>query len=292
MQETLAAVPLLRFGRATNTRRAFEVTNPVPTFPDRFRGVARYYTAGRPGYPPLLAARVAALVGGLKLSTVLDLGTGPGFLALDFAPHAAEVIGIDPEPAMLEVAVQNAEKAGRRIRFLRGTAETLDPALAPVRLVTIGRAFHWMDRAHTLAALDGLVEAGGAIALFGNTYPAVPENAWHANFQSVVDRWGASDPAQELVRTAADHDAVLLASPFGHVERVAVLERRRTPVERFVDRAFSFAKTWGGRVDEPPQGLAEEVRAVLRPYVMDGIVAEVVEGRATIAWRAAETGTG
>lgn len=262
--------------------------DPVPTFPDRFRGVARYYSAGRPNYPPQLAARVSALVGGLSLATVLDLGTGPGFLALDFAPHAAEVIGIDPEPAMLEVAERNAERAGRRIRFLRGTAETLDPALAPVRLVTIGRAFHWMDRPRTLDVLNGLVERGGAVALFGNAYPAVPENAWQPAFQEVVDRYGASDPAGALLRTAVDHDAVLLASPFAHVERVAVLERRATPVDRFVDRAYSFAKTWGGRVDEPPAGMAAEVRAVLRNYAADGIVTEVVEGRATVAWRPTE----
>lgn len=264
--------------------------HPTPKFPDRFRGVARDHTAGRPFYPPRLAARVSALVGGLSLATVLDLGTGPGFLALDFAPHAAEVIGIDPEPAMLEVAARNAQQAGRPIRFLRGTAETLDPSLAPVRLVTIGRAFHWMDREHTLGVLDGIVERGGAVALFGNTYPAVPENAWHAAFQEVVDRYGAADPAGDVLRSAVDHDAVLLASPFGHVERVAVLERRTTPVGRFVDRAFSFAKTWGGRVDEPPSGLAEEIGRVLRPHVVDGSITEVVEGRATVAWRPAELG--
>lgn len=63
----------------------------VPVFPDRFRGVARYYTAGRPIYPARLADRVAALVGGLAEGRVLDLGTGPGFLALDFARHAAEL---------------------------------------------------------------------------------------------------------------------------------------------------------------------------------------------------------
>jgi hypothetical protein len=159
-----------------------------------------------------------------------------------------------------------------------------------VRLVTIGRAFHWMDRPRTLAVLDGLVERGGAVCLFGNTYPAVSENAWQAAFQEVVDRYGADDPAGVMLRAAIDHDAVLLASPFGHVERVAVLERRTTPVERFVDRAFSFAKTWGGRVDAPPEGLADEVRAVLRPYVVDGTITEVVEGRATVAWRPAEVG--
>ena len=262
----------------------------VPIFPDRFRGVARFYTAGRPAYPPLLAARVAALVGGVAQGRVLDLGTGPGFLALDFAAHAAEVIGVDPEPAMLEAAEQNAAQAGHRIRFLRGNAETLDAALAPVRLVTIGRAFHWMDRPRTLAVLDGLVARGGAVALFSTAPPTVPENSWQPAFQAVVDRYGETDPAHDLLRTATDHDGVLLASPFGHVERVAVLERRRTPVERFVDRAFSFAKTWGGRVDEPPRGLADSVRDALLPYAVDGIVTEIVEGRASIAWRPAEIG--
>ena len=266
------------------------MADTVPTFPDRFRGAARFYTSGRPVYPPLLAARVAALVGGLEQGRVLDLGTGPGFLAVDFASYAAEVIGVDPEPAMLEVAERNADAAGRRIRFLRGTAETLDPALAPVRLVTIGRAFHWMDRPRVLAVLDGLVASGGAVALFVTAAPAVPENVWQPAFQELVDRYGETDPAREHMRTAKEHDGVLLASPFGHVERVAVLQQRHTPVERFVDRALSFGKIWGGQADEPPRGLAEAVREVLRPFAVDGLVTEVVEGRATIAWRPAEIG--
>ena len=52
------------------------------------------------------------------------------------------------------------------------------PYLGRFKLVTIGRAFHWMDRPATLGLLDALVEAGGAVALFGETYPDVAENAW------------------------------------------------------------------------------------------------------------------
>ena len=70
---------------------------------------------------------------------------------------------------------------------------------------------------------------------------------------------------------------------------IAVLERRNTPVERFVDRALSLATTWGGRVDRPPEGLADDVRRALLPHADDGVVREVVEGRATIAWRPGET---
>jgi hypothetical protein len=151
---------------------------------------------------------------------------------------------------MLEVAARNADAAGRRIRYLRGTAETLDPALAPVRLVTIGRAFHWMDRPRVLTVLDGLVASGGAVALFATAVPAVPavpQNTWQPAFQELMDRYGETDPAREHMRMAKEHDGVLLASPFGHVERVAVLQKRNTPVERFVDRALSYGKTWGGR---------------------------------------------
>lgn len=262
----------------------------IPAFPNRFRGPARYYTTGRPAYPARLAARVAALAGLARDGRVLDLGTGPGLLAIDFAPYAAEVIGVDPEVAMLEVAANNAGRAGHRIRFQPGTGETLDPALAPVQLVTIGRAFHWMDRPRTLAVLDTLVRPGGAVALFGTAHPDVPDNVWQTEFNSVVDRYGSADPARDLLRTANDHDAVLLASAFAQVERVAVLERRRTPVEHFVDRALSLARTWGGQVERPPEGLAEDVRRVLAPYVEGGIVREVVEGRATIAWRPGEAG--
>jgi len=65
-------------------------------FPGRFRDLANYYTTGRPTYPRLLARRVADLVGLNGSQTVLDLGTGPGFLAIDFHPFAGKVIGVDP----------------------------------------------------------------------------------------------------------------------------------------------------------------------------------------------------
>jgi len=73
-------------------------------FPGRFRDLADYYATGRPAYPTLLARRVANLVGLNGTQVVLDLGTGPGFLALDYHPFAARVIAVDPEAEMLRVA--------------------------------------------------------------------------------------------------------------------------------------------------------------------------------------------
>jgi len=257
--------------------------------PERFKNAARYYTNGRPTYPKQLSTRVAALIGLSPQHSVLDLGTGPGFLALDFAGLVGSVTAVDPAPEMLEQAKLNFERAGARIRLVQGSSAALDPQLGRFRLVTIGRAFHWMDRAPTLRTLDGFIEPGGAVALFGEQYPEIPQNAWHADFQALIDSYGSADPARVQLRASPRHEAVLLASAFDLLERVAVLETRDTPIERFVDRALSFATTWHGRPGSREHDLPHEVRRVLAPHADErGNIREVIEGQALVARRSAD----
>ena len=106
-------------------------------FPGRFRTLANFYTTGRPTYPRLLARRVASLLGLDRSQTVLDLGTGPGFLAIDFYPFAGKVIGVDPEPEMLNAARRNAAKAGVEIEFVAGSSGDLGLQFGRLHLVTI-----------------------------------------------------------------------------------------------------------------------------------------------------------
>ena len=255
-------------------------------YPERFKDASRYYTTGRPTYPQLLATRVAQRVSVSRNDDVLDLGTGPGFLAIDFAPLARAVTGVDPSLDMLSAATANANAAGLDIRFVRGSSYELGPHLGRFKLVTIGRAFHWMDRPATLALLEALVEAGGGVALFGETYPDVPANAWRPAFQATIDSYSTDDPARPKIRAAASHESVFLDSSFDHLERVSVLEPRRTPIERLVDRALSFASAWHGRPGSREQDLAGEIRRVVAPYADgEGLVHEVLEGHALIARR-------
>ena len=262
-------------------------------FPERFKQPARYYTTGRPTYPKLLARRVAALVGLSKRHSVLDLGTGPGFLALDYAPLARTVTAIDPSEEMLSAARRNAERGAASINFLKGSsfelASRLRDQLERFRLVTSGRAFHWMDREQTLSALDPLVERGGAVALFSESYPEVPDNAWHAPFQALLDSYASGDPAKSRTRGLAKSEGLLLRSAFDHLERVSVLEQRETPIERFVDRALSFGAAWDGRPGNREDDLADEVRKLIARYATaQGTVHEVLEGHALVALRSAD----
>src|SRR5262249_62300402 len=118
----------------------------MPSEPGRFHTTAGHYLRGRPPYAPALIRRVVQLCGVDTASRVLDLGCGPGPLALAFAPLVGEVIGIDPEPEMLRVGREEAARAGVAVGFREGSSRELGADLGGFRLVAIGRAFPWVGR--------------------------------------------------------------------------------------------------------------------------------------------------
>ena len=64
----------------------------------RFRTAAVHYAIGRPAYPRGFIADVATALRLDRAHRLLDLGTGPGLLALAFAPYVGSVVAVDPEP--------------------------------------------------------------------------------------------------------------------------------------------------------------------------------------------------
>ena len=254
-------------------------------YPQRFQSAAQYYSKGRPTYPPRLIQDIAREVNLFPSHRVLDLGTGPGFLAIDFAAYAGEVIGVDPALEMLEVARTNAETAGLKVTFLQGSSNELSPELGIFQVAVIGRAFHWMDREKTLDSLDALIRPGGAVVLFSESNPDLPANAWAPIFQKVLDTYAANDPARPQIRSGHRHEAVLLDSKFSHLKKIIVYERRATPLERFVDRALSYASVWAGTPDLNPQEVGERVISHLESFATNGVIHEVVAGEALIGRR-------
>ena len=61
--------------------------------------------------------------------------------------------------------------------------------MGPFRLVAMGRTFHWMDRAATLAMLDRIVTPDGGVALFHDAHPPVEENGWFKMLCDVQDKY-------------------------------------------------------------------------------------------------------
>ena len=94
---------------------------------DLFRGTASYYARFRPPYPAELIDKLVASYKVDRTVSVLDLGCGTGQLALPLAGYAGEVLGMDPEPEMLEVAETIARERGiTNVLWRRGGSNDLE----------------------------------------------------------------------------------------------------------------------------------------------------------------------
>jgi ubiquinone/menaquinone biosynthesis C-methylase UbiE len=258
--------------------------------PRRFRSAAAFYTRYRPRYPQALIARVAAHCG-LDESRrpggrLMDLGCGPGFLAIAFAPYVAEAVGIDPEPEMLAEARAEAAAAGVAVTLVHGSSRELGAHLGRFRIVTMGRSFHWMDRDATLRALDALVDPGGSIVL---VHAGDGGSAWSELYHAVAREWVSPESfAENQSRRSADwerHDVVLARSAFSRIERIKEPITRSSTIDELVGRAYSMSMTTPAALGERRAGFEAALRAALPAIAPAGTLTETVAADALIAQR-------
>ncbi|KAK1178811.1 class I SAM-dependent methyltransferase [Streptomyces sp. NBS 14/10] len=130
-----------------------------------FSGTAAYYQRGRLPYAPGLAD---ALADALRLDgrgRLIDVGCGPGIVALSLADLFREVVGVDPDSGMIDEAGREAALAGvaDKTRWVRARAEELPAGLGTFTVATFAQSFHWMDRDLVAATIKGMLRPGGAL---------------------------------------------------------------------------------------------------------------------------------
>jgi hypothetical protein len=188
---------------------------------------------------------------------------------------------------MLAIAVNAAQGLTPNVRFRQGSSFDLDPALGRFRLVTMGRSFHWMDRADTPRRLDCMIETGGAIALFRGQYLEAPENEWHREWRAITERYARDDEARGQRRSASwqPHESVLLASRFQQLELVSLIAQQVSTINSLIERAQSMSSLSRERLGERANELVRDLRALFARMAPADTVTEVLEWSALIAWR-------
>jgi ubiquinone/menaquinone biosynthesis C-methylase UbiE len=128
---------------------------------------------------------------------VLEIGCGPGRLSIILTrEHGLEVTGVDLDPAMIERARANADrarKAGRRVPvFVVGDVASLSFADASVDLVVSTLSMHhWSDPTSGLAEIGRVLRPGGRALVWDFRPGVVP---FHAHVPDPARHVGGGSP--------------------------------------------------------------------------------------------------
>lgn len=261
-------------------RRRFEIGASLV---GRFASTVPYYQRYRQPYPPEFFRQVAGALRLDSTESLIDLGCGPGLLALGFAPYVRRVTGVDPEPAMLAAARASARAKGVKLRLIAGRTEDLPAGTGSFAVATIGRALHWMTPASTLAVLERLIGPGGAIVVCGSFSIEDPENPWVVPYERFRHRLS---PERDRRRYGVEAERFFAGSVFAVRQTVAIRFRQTVTEEVLVGRLLSMSNTSREMLGPRADRAVARLRRMLAPFgEPDGNFKEVVEARAAILER-------
>lgn len=256
-----------------------------------FHSCAPYYAKYRPGYPPGMFAHLVDRFALDGTQRILDLGCGTGQIAVPISAHAAEVIAVDPEPAMLAEGRRAASAAGAgNITWLQGSSETLEQLdLGTVDLVCIGAAFHWMHRENTLTALDRIITAHGGIVIASGPHPDdYRPPPWQETIDRVRTAWLGPERragSGSYTHPAERHEQVFARSAFTDIDTRTWEQTVERDIDDAIGLQFSYSfnapQFFGDRQD----AYAAELRHALETAHPSGDFTETVTTEALIAIR-------
>ena len=172
---------------------------PAPQAPgsDHNDLIRRAFTAQAAAYAanPAIAdpERIARLVGAVNPdpdTRVLEVATGPGYVALGFAARCREVVGVDLTDAPLAIAESNRRRAHlTNVTFERGDAQRLGYADASFDIVVCRLAFHhFADPAAVLGEMVRVCRHEGKVSVEDIVASELPGRAAYQNrFENLRD---------------------------------------------------------------------------------------------------------
>lgn len=278
-----------------------------------FLGAAPYYVRGRLPYAPRLAAVFADALSLDGRGRLIDVGCGPGIVALRVAHLFAEVVGLDPDAGMLAEAQRRAAEQGvTNTGWVKARAEDLPVGPGTFRVATFAASFHWMDRLRVAALVREALEPGGAFVqvtdvadeyfrVFGEQglepaeskpedplpYPAPP----HEAIEEIKRRYLGSErrAGRGVVLTSPNNEAGVLAAAGGYEEPRMVIAGGREVILRTPDDILAWYHSSSGAAPHLfGERLAEfdaEVRRVLGEASPAGLFAERTNDTRVIIWR-------
>ncbi|MFE7802924.1 class I SAM-dependent methyltransferase [Nocardia sp. NPDC057440] len=239
---------------------------------DLFRGTAEYYSLHRPAYPQPLFEDLLRRSG--EGGLLVDLACGTGEIAIPLHERFTHVQAVDLESDMIEVGRTKAvEVSADNIAWSVGRAEDL-AVTEPAQLVTIGNAFHRLDRPLIADRAREWLAPGRCLAILGSSTPWSGTEPWQTIAVDVVARWSgepgrppsASEPTAGGGPARRTHEEILCEAGFADVTEYQFPTPHAWTVDEFL--GFLWSTSYTARIRQGP-ALAEEFEKDLRAQLLE-----------------------
>ncbi|MBM7490773.1 SAM-dependent methyltransferase [Micromonospora luteifusca] len=231
-----------------------------------FGAAATAYAEHRPDYAEAAVRWALELAPGPR---ILDLGAGTGKLSATLVALGADVVAVEPDPAMLT----ELRRALPAVRALPGSAEAIPLPDASVDAVLAGNALHWFDMAVAGAEITRVLAPEGTLAGLWNVMDDRID--WIGELERVSGS-AAIGPRDTLSSWRAATADLLVPSP-GLVARFGAREQAEFPhgQRRTADSLVATLATRAGMLvmaDSDREAALGGIRAFLgnRPETAQG----------------------
>jgi SAM-dependent methyltransferase len=214
---------------------------------------AEDYGRYRQGFPAELFSRLQKLRIGLPGQRLLDLGTGTGLMAREFARRGCLVTGADFSARLLSVAERTNAGEVVRPKYLRVRAESTKLPSASFDVVSAGTSWHLFNRTVAARECRRLLRPEGRLVIAHLDWHPAPGSVAAATLR-LMARYGPerAAPATFLWPAWAEE---LMAAGFSHWE-----------VLGFTCTLHYTPEAWRGRVRASKRGAASMDKSELGKF--------------------------
>lgn len=157
---------------------------------------------------------IVSISGVGKADRVLDLASGPGFVAMAFAPHCARVVGIDATDRFVQRARAEAWRRGlTNVSFVVGNAERMAFPAESFDIAVCRFAFHHFPRPAEVVAEIGRVTRPRATVVILDMLAS--EDPAQAEYHNRLER--LCDPSHARALPASEFEQIFAGQRFGVV---------------------------------------------------------------------------
>jgi SAM-dependent methyltransferase len=211
---------------------------------------------------------------------LVDLACGTGEVALALQPRFRDVWAVDQEPEMIEVGREKAAAAAAEdVHWSVGRAEDFAATPGSVDLVTVGSAFHRLDRPLIARRAMEWLAPGRCLAIINSNSLWNGSTHWQELAVGVIRRWIGDERARIRVpdgAPAARHQEVMEQAGYGEVAEYDFPTPHTWTLDEVVGYVYSTSVAARRVLGDAVEPFEADLRRTLLGYEPSGRYPEVV----------------